>query len=611
MKIPGDPSWERIWHPRAITRTAIALLVLGASLALAPSPASAEPIPVELRQSAQGWQLLRGGEPYLIRGAGGKGSLKQLAAAGANSVRTWGADDIGALLDEAHALGLSVTVGIWLGHERHGFDYSDKTQVREQFERARQALLRYKDDPEVLLWGIGNEMEGYEAGDSPAIWSAVNDVAAMVKQLDPAHPTMTVTAEIGGGRVASVEKLCPAVDIHGINAYGGAPSLPERYREAGGTKPYVLTEFAQAGAWETGKTTWGAPVEQTSTEKSASYRRAYEGAVSGAPGLALGSYAFTWGFKMEATATWFGMFLEDGSRLGTVDAMTELWSGAPPANLAPTVTPLVIDGDAEVDPGAELRVAADIADPEGRPIRVHWALRAESNEYATGGDFRPMLPDIEGAILKGGIDGARVRMPKEPGAYRLFLYAYDEAGNAATANVPLLVKGEVRTQFPVSVYDDDFEGMPWAPSGWMGSIESLTLDGDHDGNPQAGKACIRLRYTGEFGWVGVAWQHPANNWGKQDGGFDLRGATQLELWARGEYGGEQVKFGVGLLGKDTAYPDSGITSVDGIVLKQEWQRYRVPLKKIDLSSIKTGFVVTITGRRTPVTVYLDSIRFVR
>jgi hypothetical protein len=66
-----------------------------------------------------------------------------------------------------------------------------------------------------------------------------------------------------------------------------------------------------------------------------------------------------------------------------------------------------------------------------------------------------------------------------------------------------------------------------------------------------------------------------------------------------------------LLGTDTAHPDSGITSVDGIVLTAEWRRYRIPLKRVDLSSIKTGFVVTVTGRKTPVTIYLDSIRFTR
>ncbi len=47
------------------------------------------------------------------------------------------------------------------------------------------------------------------------------------------------------------------------------------------------------------------------------------------------------------------------------------------------------------------------------------------------------------------------------------------------------------------------------------------------------------------------------------------------------------------------------------MLEKEWRRYRVPLKKVDLSSIKTGFFVTLTGQRSSVTVYLDSIQFVR
>ncbi len=592
---------------------ASAIVVLLAALGgvLSPAIVSAEAIPVELRQTAQGWQLLRDGEPYLIRGAGGEGALQQLAAAGANSLRTWGADDIDALLDEAHALGLSVTVGIWLGHERHGFDYNDETQVREQFERARQTVLRYRDHPAVLVWGIGNEMEGFEDGDNSAIWAAVNDIAAMVKELDPAHPTMTVTAEIGGARMESVHKLCPAIDIHGINSYGGALSLAERYRAAGGSKPYVLTEFGHPGTWEIATNEWGAPYELTSTEKATFYRRSYEQGVLAAPGLALGSYAFAWGYKMEATATWYGMFLPDGSRLGSVDVMTELWSGEPPADLAPAVEPLLIDGEARVEPGDKVRVRAIVADPEGATLRVRWALRRESGDYAPGGDFRPMLPDIEGAVLEARADGALVRMPADPGAYRLFLYAYDAAGNAATANLPLYVNGEVRTPMPFYVYADGFEGMPWVPSGWMGAIDSLSLEGSHADKPHDGSASIRMRYEGEFGWVGVAWQHPENNWGERDGGYDLSGASQLELWARGEYGGERVKFGVGLLGKETAYPDSGMTSVEGVVLTSEWRRYRVPLKGLDLSSIKTGFVVTVTGRNSPVTVYLDNIRYIR
>ena len=161
------------------------------------------------------------------------------------------------------------------------------------------------------------------------------------------------------------------------------------------------------------------------------------------------------------------------------------------------------------------------------------------------------------------------------------------------------------------VYEDGLEGMPWSPSGWMGAVDKLTLDGSNTENPHSGLAAIKLRYEGRFGWVGVAWQHPVNNWGEREGGFDLVGARALEVWARGAYGGEKIKIGVGLLGQETDYPDSAIASVDDIVLTSAWQQYTVPLKNLDLSSIKTGFVVVLNGRSSPVTVYLDRIRFVR
>ena len=91
-------------------------------------------------------------------------------------------------------------------------------------------------------------------------------------------------------------------------------------------------------------TEWGAPYEQTSTEKAEFYRKSYERGVIGAPGRALGSYAFLWGHKMEGTETWFGMLLEDGSRTAAVDVMTELWSGSAPKDLAPTIESLIIEG---------------------------------------------------------------------------------------------------------------------------------------------------------------------------------------------------------------------------------------------------------------------------
>jgi hypothetical protein len=405
------------------------------------APAAEQPVPsvVRLVKTDSGYQLLRNGEPYFIKGAGGDGDRRALAAAGGNSLRTWGADNLGPLLDDAQRLGLAVTVGIWLGHEGQGFDYRNADQVARQYEQARRAILRYKDHPAVLMWGLGNEMEGYGKGDNPAIWSAVNNIAALAKKLDPNHPTMTVLAEIGGDRVKNVHRLCPDIDVVGINSYGGGASVPERYRQAGGVKPYVLTEYGPPGSWETKKNDWGAVPELTSTEKAAFYRDADEKGVLGGKGLCLGGYAFIWGHKQEATATWFGLLLPDGSRLGGVDALTELWSGKPPANRCPVIKGLKLSGADQVDPGATVRVALEAADPDGDPLRVKWVLSAEAETHGEGGETEPVPATFPDAILRAGDRQAEVRMPKGGGTYRLFAYVYDDHGGAAVANVLLRV----------------------------------------------------------------------------------------------------------------------------------------------------------------------------
>jgi hypothetical protein len=422
------------------------LLLISAAMSAACGSARGEtngPVRVELRQiEGGGWRLLRAGEPFFIKGAGGSGGMKLLADCGGNSVRTWGADEgLQYQLDEAQRLGLTVAVGLWLGHERHGFDYNDPKQVAEQFERSRKAILRYKDHPAVLMWGIGNEMEGYAKGDNPAMWKAVNDIAALAKQLDPNHPTMTVIAEIGGERVPCIHRLCPAVDVIGVNSYGGGPTLAKRYRAAGGTKPFLFSEFGPAGAWESPKTAWGAPIELSSTAKADVYRKTYESSVLAEKDkLCLGSYAFVWGSKQEATTTWFGILLPDGSRTAAADTLTELWSGRPPANRCPQIRSLQIAGETEVAPGAVVRATLDATDPEKDAIQVQWQVHREAEQHATGGDRQAVPPTYPDAIIRSDSTSAEVRAPAERGGYRLFAFVRDGHGGAAVANVPFNVR---------------------------------------------------------------------------------------------------------------------------------------------------------------------------
>src|SRR5882724_2343854 len=164
--------------------------ILAAIISLFPMPARADdPVRVEVVKTADGWQMLRGGKPYFIKGGGGTASRQLLVEYGGNSFREWGAERLATQLDEAQKLGLTVAAGIWLGHKRQGFDYHNAAQVKAQFDKTREVVRRYRNHPALLLWGIGNEMENDEAAGDPAVWQAIEDLAAMIKKEDPNHPT--------------------------------------------------------------------------------------------------------------------------------------------------------------------------------------------------------------------------------------------------------------------------------------------------------------------------------------------------------------------------------------------------------------------------------------
>ena len=62
----------------------------------------------------EGDQLLRDGQPYFLKGAGGWRPLDELARRGGNSVRTWTTDGLDKILDDAARNSLTVYAGIWL-----------------------------------------------------------------------------------------------------------------------------------------------------------------------------------------------------------------------------------------------------------------------------------------------------------------------------------------------------------------------------------------------------------------------------------------------------------------------------------------------------------------
>ncbi len=591
-----------------------AAVAIAASTAVIPSPAFAAPIETTVGLAEGQHQLLRGGQPYFIKGVGGDASLELLASAGGNSFRTWGDEKLAKELPLAEKLGLTVTAGIWLGQVRQGFRWNDTASLKRQMDHVRSTVEKYKDAPALLVWALGNEMED-GAGRNIDVWKGINDLAKMVKEIDPHHPTMTVIAEIGGEKVQNIHRYCPDIDMIGINSYGGAASLGERYKKAGGTKPYVVTEFGPAGIWEIGKNAIGAYAELSSTEKADIYRRAYHGAVASQPGVCLGSYAFLWGNKQEATATWFSMFLSDRTRLGAVDAMQELWSGKAPANRCPTIASLKLDSPAMVDSGATVRALLDTADPENDPLTVTWTLQRDPEQYGNGGDHEGLPPTFPEAIARGDLHGAEVHLPKDSGLYRLFATVRDNHGGGAVANITIRVKGDGslvparKATLPLVIYDEAGNPPTYISSGWMGDTKSIKLEPDCTEQPHTGKTCMRCDFTAPRGWGGVIWQNPEQNWGDRSGGYDLTGAKRLTFWARGAKGGEVVSFKFGIVPKDKRYCDTAKGELANVTLTPEWKQYSIDAAGQDLSRIVSGFSWNLSGQGQPVTFYLDDIRW--
>ena len=420
----------------------LALVAMVCSAVLVVSSAAASEVKVGKNDQGH-FVLLRDGAPYFIRGAGGSSHLALLKEHGGNSIRTWGIETLElpvegkSVIDRCAELGLTVAAGIYVGHERHGFDYSDPAQINRQREAVRAAVRKYKDRPALLVWGLGNEMEGPTSdGRDPRIWKELNELAAIVKAEDPHHPVMTVIAGAAPTKVQGILAHYPNIDILGVNAYSGGGGAAAAVKAAGWRRPFVLSEFGPSGHWEVPKTPWGAPIEPASRDKAAAYYSTQKTMIEEAADISLGSYCFVWGQKQETTSTWYGMFLKTGEKLPQVDAMCRARTDQWPKNRCPRVSRFASElKEAVFTPGQLCTVRAEATDPDGDELKWEWTVTAESTDLKVGGDQESEPPSFPDAIVLAEKNQVVIRTPAKPGNYRVFAIVRDGKGGASAENL--------------------------------------------------------------------------------------------------------------------------------------------------------------------------------
>lgn len=407
------------------------------------------PSQVEIKSVYGKYSFFVNGKVFNVKGVGGDDKLGMLHAAGGNSIRTWGANNGGQILDSAYKYNIMVAMGLGMGQELHKFDYNDTAAVGKQFRVIKKYVDTYKNHPNLLCWVAGNELNlspNRRVPVNPKVYDALKEIVEYIHKTDPDHPVTTTFAGVSKEQIRVALEHCPGLDFVSLQVYGGLGDIPEQARKAEITMPYAVTEFGPVGHWERPITVWGREIEETSAVKASGlWNRIQKGIVNDNSGLSLGGFAFVWGQKQERTPTWYGMFIKSGESIAVIDELTRFWTGKYPENRAPKVDSLKIDNKNAVDnifsiPGAASVAKVFASDPNGDTVTYKWVMLKEVIERSQGG-AREIEPDGVKFEKISDVDGElRFLTPKETGEYRLFCYVFDGKNKVGTANVPFYVK---------------------------------------------------------------------------------------------------------------------------------------------------------------------------
>jgi len=413
-------------------------------------------------------KFYKNGEPFFIRGTVGRYEHSRAVSYGANAFRSYDSSTGGATtrrdLDTAKANGTYLMMGIRLSREIN--DYLSETYKNDERERISQLVDAYKDDPNLMIWGLGNEIDLY--ANTRETWEFINELAGIIKEKDANHPVAT---SISHSRPAldSIARYAPNIDVVGFQSYGAIHHIKETFALTHYKGAYIVSEWGPNGHWENGTTLWGAAIEPSSETKRIHYETRYTDFILNND-RCIGSFVFLWGQYQKRTPTWYSMFVESGDPNRSpginyvpglplrgeatpgVESMEKVWTNAEPTERAPVVEGITMNGrlvnQTEVfQGGAVVRAVVSAFDPRGYRLTFHWEILMEATQFTPDDDKRP---DRVGEIVTGSSTEQNIRVPVTPGNYRLFVYVLNGRGMVGTSNIPFQV-GVATSNQPVEM----------------------------------------------------------------------------------------------------------------------------------------------------------------
>lgn len=186
------------------------------------------------------------------------GDFQLLKEMGANTIREYHQPfhpNKDVLRDMYEKYGIRLIMGDFLGKYTlgsgaswfEGTDYENPEHRKNMMDSVRRMVEEFKDEPYILMWLLGNENNygvASNADQKPeAYFKFVNEVAKMIKEIDPDHPVAlcngdTLYLDLFG-------KYASDIDVFAANVYRGDYGFGafwEQVRDAA-DKPAFITEY--------------------------------------------------------------------------------------------------------------------------------------------------------------------------------------------------------------------------------------------------------------------------------------------------------------------------------------------------------------------------------
>lgn len=571
------------------------------------------------------WQLFVDGKPFKVKGAtfgydkdtaNYDAYFKDLNFLGVNTIRTWATDEnTPKLLDAAHANNIKVMVGIWLRHGQPGmedddhFNYLKDTKgMEDMYNTAVTTVERYKDHPAVLTWGVANEVYLNMATDEEklAYSKFLERICSTIKSLDANHPITSVEAWTFG--LKWWEQYVPSIDIYGLNSYGaGVNFLQDELEKRNIDKPYIVTEFGVTGEWDIKAEMHGVKLEPTDEDKYNAIVNGYNEWILN-KSKCLGVYVFHYNSGMDYGSIWLATHVNKNYR-PQYWAIREAYTNKKPLNNVPEINTFTLPNDV-YQSGTWIPVDLNTSDVENENLQVRFFY----NQRTGSRKRRDQLLSLNS---KGTVsEGFKIELPKEHGAIKVYVFVKDTANNLGIASTAILVNDDAikakpnlvpKVDLPFYVYKDG-SNPPYLATGYMGNYKDMVVNTNYKEDTYDGSSAIQIKYNQIHSWYGLAYVDPANDWGDILGGYDISGAKTFSFWAKTDTDNVYATIGFGMIGGNKPYPDSSKKSVE-IKLTQEWKKYTIKTKRLDLSCIRSGLVLFSGGRGFEHSIFIDEVVF--